>query len=161
MENYSILNRLSKILRKSGKRTVSDKIILETANILKLNGFAKPFDSIVKAIETIKPNVELRSQKKSGQSVQIPCARTTYRQEGTAIRRLTEAATTRKENKKGKSTTKTSNLKRDSKAITINSFSYHRAQEIRSILNGEGSLSLSKRDTLHRRAIAQRSARRG
>lgn len=159
-----VLNRLSKRIRKSGKRTVSDKLIIQTANILKDYGYREPYDAIVQAITQIKPNVELRSQKKSGQSVQIPSARTEYRQEGMAIRRFKQAAQDRKD---GKKTVRTNSLHSKNisysgvtKGELVNSFSYYRAQEVRSILRGEGSLSISKRDTLHRRAVAQRSARR-
>jgi ribosomal protein S7 len=162
--NELVLNRLSKRIRKSGKRTVSDKLIVETANILKDYGYSQPYDARVKAIELIKPNVELRSQKKSGQSVQIPSAMTEYRQEGRAIRRLKQAAQDRKEGKKivraGGLNSKNPGYVGVTKGELVNSFSYYRAQEIRSILTGEGSLSISKRDTLHRRAVAQRSARR-
>jgi len=138
MYNYPTLNRLSKILRKSGKRTVSDKIIVETANILKVQGYNEPYKLMVDAIELIKPMVELRSQKKSGQSIQIPSAMTTYRQEGRAIRILKEASS------KGNKSTMPMNM----------------AQEIIGIIRGEGSQSISKRDSLHRMAISQRGARR-
>ncbi len=162
--NNQVLNRLSKRIRKSGKRTVSDNLIVNTANILKDYGYVEPYEAIVKAINLIKPNVELRSQKKSGQSVQIPSARTEYRQEGRAIRRLKQASQDRKDSKKNlraiNFNSKNPAYGGVTKGELVNSFSYYRAQEIRSILSGEGSLSITKRDTLHRRAVAQRSARR-
>lgn len=164
LRHNQVLNRLSKRIRKSGKRTVSDNLIVNTANILKDYGYIEPYDAIITAIRLIKPNIELRSQKKSGQSVQIPSARTEYRQEGRAIRRLKQAAQSRKDSKK---TVRASNINSNNpgyvgvtKGELVNSFSYYRAHEIRSILTGEGSLAISKRDTLHRMAVAQRSARR-
>lgn len=138
MYKYPTLNRLSKVLRKSGKRTVSDKIIVDTANILKIQGYSEPYKMIVDAIEMIKPMVELRSQKKSGQSIQIPSAMTIYRQEGMARRILKEVS-----NKGNKST-----------------MAMNMAQEIIGVIRGEGSQSMSKRDGLHRMAISQRGARR-
>lgn len=140
--NSTVIKRLSNVLRKSGKRSIANKIIEDTATYLKKNGYAQPYSSITKAIDTLKPRVELRSQKKSGQSIQIPYARTENRQEGMALRRLKDAAQKRK-------------------ASSSSKFADSLGLEIINILKGDNSSqALNKRDTLHRRAIAQRGARR-
>lgn len=152
MYQYNILKRLSNTLMYSGKRTVSDKIIEDVATILKENGYAEPYKSMVEAINTLKPRVELRTQKKSGQRIQVPSAMTASRQEGLALRMLKEASVNRKKGQGG-------------------SFSNHLAQEFIGILRSNiiqsnirsqvnVSQSLTKRDTLHRMAIAQRGALR-
>lgn len=161
MYQYPVLKRLSNRLMTSGKRTVSDRIIIEAGEILKKNGYNEPFKSRVEAIDEIKPWVELRTQKKSGQRVQIPSAMTPSRQEGSGLRRLKDAASSRKKN--GKS----------------GNYSYHLAQELIGILRSTNtkavssstsassqgsqanpSLALGKRDTQHRMAIAQRGSLR-
>lgn len=173
MYDYKVLQRFSNILRKDGKRTAADRIINDTANILKMYGFKEPYQTRIEVIEIIKPKVELRSQKKSGQSVQIPTAMTSKRQEGMAMRMLKEAAQNR--NVKSKALV----LPKSSTQGKVNKV-YHGmptalSMEIRSVLNAngqlsmvdrgvgssEGSLALNRRDTLHRMAIAQRGARRG
>lgn len=136
------LKRLTNMLRKSGKRTIAENIVRDTAVILKGLGYSNPYKTREKAIDKIKPFVELRTQKKSGQSVQVPRAMLPSRQEGMAIRFLKEASLRRKE--------RASNHNR----------AYHRAQEIKSIITDQGSLAINKRDGLHRMAISQRSARR-
>lgn len=149
------LDRFAKVLRKCGKRTVADKILLDAAKVLLVNGYRDPLTSRIRAVRRVQPRVEVRSQTRAGQRVQIPVARTPERQEGRGLRRLKEAAETRKRQ-----------LKRVSFAECL-------AIELRAVLGsssgsrgvggskggaGTTSLALARREVRHRTAISQRGA---
>lgn len=170
----------------SGKKSVSDKLIIDAAAILRVQGYNKPFETRVTAINILKPRVELRTIKKSGQNIQIPSSMRPYRQEGLALRRLKNAIII---GQKSNTKSKNSNIKdmtldksgwvktqpiinksqrnrkerfnvSEIKNSKIKSISKSLSLEIIHIIKGQNSLALNKRDSLHRRAIAQRGARR-
>jgi ribosomal protein S7 len=166
-----VQERLTKVLRKCGKRTVADKIRSDVCAILRANGFVPASSAREKAIQILKPRVELRTEKRAGQSIQVPAARSASRQEGMALRRLiTEATASR--GKRGAAVPSSNKLAATGLQQTSGKASRRNAKlgvaianEIMKVLGDKGAASasasaggaLSRRNTLHRRAVAQRN----
>jgi small subunit ribosomal protein S7 len=90
-------NRLaSKIINKimlQGKKTTAQSIFYEAVDFVveKIEG-AEPVDVFTKAIENIKPRVEVRSKRVGGATYQVPREVNKRRQQSLAIRWLIEMA---------------------------------------------------------------------
>ncbi|HEB51899.1 MAG TPA: 30S ribosomal protein S7 [bacterium] len=86
----------SKIINKvmwQGKKTVAQRLFYEAVDIVvaKVEG-AEPVDVFTKAIENIKPRVEVRSKRVGGATYQVPREVNKRRQQSLAIRWLVDAA---------------------------------------------------------------------
>ena len=86
----------SKIINKimlEGKKTTAQRLFYEALDtvVAKSEG-AEPVDVFTKAIENIKPRVEVRSKRVGGATYQVPREVNKRRQQSLAIRWLIEAA---------------------------------------------------------------------
>jgi small subunit ribosomal protein S7 len=129
-------NRLaSKIINKimlQGKKTTAQNILYEAVDtvVKKIEG-ADPVDVFTKAIDNIKPRVEVRSKRVGGATYQVPREVNKRRQQSLAIRWLVDAA----RSKRGKPM---------AKAL---------AEELFDAFNNQGA-AVTKKENVHKMAEA-------
>ncbi len=83
-------------MMKGGKKSVSRKIFTDAMQILRDKGKNDPLDIFVKALDNVKPNMEVRARRVGGSVYQIPVEVTPKRQNALAIRWVVGACRTRK-----------------------------------------------------------------
>ncbi len=81
-----------------GKRSVAEKIFYGALNKIDSKGEDKGFEVFEKAIENIKPSVEVKSRRVGGATYQVPVEVRPVRQQSLSIRWLIDA--TRKRNER-------------------------------------------------------------
>jgi small subunit ribosomal protein S7 len=124
----------TKIMNKimwGGKRTAAQRIFYEAMTLVIQKVQAEPVDVFTKAIENIKPQVEVRSKRVGGATYQVPMEVNRRRQQSLAIRWLIEAA----RSKRGKPMSK------------------RLADEIFDAFNNQGA-AVTKKENVHKMAEA-------
>lgn len=111
-----------------------------------------PISVLEKAIQRVQPIVQLKAQKKSGRSVQIPREIPSYRRLRLSLRWIIDAADSYRLRGKGKFVA----LKKKPSHLAKKSFSERLALEVLKAAFGRGS-AIQKKNDLHRRAFAQRA----
>jgi small subunit ribosomal protein S7 len=89
----------SKIINKlmwAGKKTVAQQIFYEAVETVCNKVQAEPVDVFTKAVDNIKPRVEVRSKRVGGATYQVPMEVNKRRQQSLAIRWLITAARTKR-----------------------------------------------------------------
>ena len=83
-----------------GKRTVAEKIVYDAMDIIqsRLEGDDMAIDTVKRAIENVKPPLEVRSRRVGGATYQVPVEVRAPRANTLAIRWLVDFARKRKEN---------------------------------------------------------------
>ena len=79
-------------LMKDGKKAKAERILLKSLELIKKSGNPEPINVIVKALENVKPLVEVRSVRIGGSSYQIPVPLTKHRQYSLGIRWIIDSA---------------------------------------------------------------------
>ncbi len=128
---------ISKFINKimvSGKRSIAESIVYRTLNLLKEKTGKEGLEVFEKALDNIKPEVEVKSRRIGGATYQIPIEVPSDRQISLAVLWLITFA----RNKKGRS------------------MQDRLASEIMDAYNNTG-LSVKKRDDTHRMAEANRA----
>jgi small subunit ribosomal protein S7 len=122
-------------LMEDGKKSVSQTIFYKAMDIVakKIND-AEPIEIFNRAIENIKPSVEVRSKRVGGAAYQVPMQVSRNRQQSLAIRWLLQAV----REKKGRATFE------------------KLAEEIIAAYKREGA-AVTKRDNVHRMADANKA----
>ena len=85
----------SKIINKlmwGGKKSIAQKLFYEAVDMVAKKVDVEPDEIINKAIENVKPHVEVRSKRVGGATYQVPREVTRKRQQNLAIRWLVDAA---------------------------------------------------------------------
>lgn len=125
----------SKIINKimlQGKKTTAQRIFYEAVDtVCKKIENSEPVDVFTKAIENIKPRVEVRSKRVGGATYQVPREVNKRRQQSLAIRWLVDAA----RSKRGKPMAKSM------------------AEEIFDAFNNQGA-AVTKKENVHKMAEA-------
>ena len=121
-------------MMKRGKKSLSRKIFAETMQILRDTGKSDPITIFRKAIDNVKPNMEVRARRIGGSVYQIPVEVNHKRQTALSIRWIIEACRT----KKGKSMPE------------------KLAQELIDASNETGN-AFKKREDVHRMAAANKA----
>ena len=125
----------SKIINKlmlQGKKSIAQSMFYEALDtVLKKVENADPVDVFTKAVENIKPRVEVRSKRVGGATYQVPKEVNKRRQQSLAIRWLIDAART----KRGKPMSK------------------RLAEELFDAYNNQG-VAVTKKDNVHKMAEA-------
>ena len=80
-----------------GKKTIAEKIVYGAIEKLDTKGEEKGIDLFFKAIENVKPLLEVRSRRVGGATYQVPVEVRPERQQTLAIRWLVDAARKRNE----------------------------------------------------------------
>ncbi len=118
-----------------GKKDIARKIVYGAIDELNNKTKSKGLDGFNKALDNIKPKVEVRSRRVGGSNFQVPTPVNPYRQFTLASRWLIEAAR---------------------KARKNTNFDIALAQELISAFNKEG-VAFKKREEVHRMAEANKA----
>ena len=81
-----------------GKKTVAEKIVYKTFDIIKEKSKQDPLEVFNEAIKNVRPNLEVKSRRVGGATYQVPVEVRTERRQALAIRWLAAAAAARNEN---------------------------------------------------------------
>lgn len=121
----------------SGKKSIAVKHVYNAMDIIKKETKEKPLDILIKALDNIKPRVEVRSRRVGGAAYQVPMPVTSRRQSALAIRWLVDYAASRSNSE-------------------YHTFGEKLAAEIVDASREEGP-SIKKRDDVHRMADANKA----
>ncbi len=79
----------------SGKKSVARAIIYDSLNVLQKKTNEQPLDVFLKALDNVKPMVEVKSRRVGGSTYQVPVEISDKRREALAMRWIIQAARAR------------------------------------------------------------------
>jgi len=130
-----LLAKFINIMMKDGKKSVAQKFMYDALDIVAAKITDMPSQEVFeKAIENLKPRIEVRSKRVGGATYQVPTPVNSKRQLSLAMRWLRDAIRTRN----GRAT------------------SHRAAEELINAYNGEGE-AMRTRENVHRMAEANRA----
>ena len=132
--NSKVVTKLINQIMQDGKKGTAEKILYEAFDMIKEKTGQDPMEVYAKALENIKPLLEVKSRRVGGSNVQVPVEVDDERSQALALRWLVNYAKTR--NGRGMA----NNL----------------AQEIMDAANGVGG-AVKKRDDVHKMAEANKA----
>ncbi|MQY69592.1 MAG: 30S ribosomal protein S7 [Firmicutes bacterium] len=132
--NSEVLSKLINKIMKQGKKSKAEAICYECFDIIRKREKRNPMEVFLKALDNVKPVLEVRSRRVGGATYQIPTEVRSERKEALALRWIVHFA----RQKKGKPTKE------------------KLAQEIIMASRGEG-LAVKKKEDTHRMAEANRA----
>jgi len=91
-----LIARLINYLMRMGKKTVAQKIVYGAINIISEKMSEEPVSIVTRAIDNIKPRVEVRSRRVGGSTYQVPIEINRDRQLALALRWLVQFSNQRK-----------------------------------------------------------------
>ena len=124
---------VNKILQR-GKRSVAERIVYDALKTVEEKTGSDPIDTLKRAIENVRPQLEVRSRRVGGATYQVPVEVKPRRANTLAVRWLVDYARERRER----------------------SMSERLANEIMDAANGVGS-SVKRREDLHKMAEANKA----
>jgi small subunit ribosomal protein S7 len=80
-----------------GKRSIAEKIVYDAMDIIEAKTQEPPLDTVKRAIENVKPPLEVRSRRVGGATYQVPVEVRPRRSSTLAIRWLVDYARSRRE----------------------------------------------------------------
>ncbi len=128
------LTRLVNVLMVDGKKSVAEKIVYSALDRVTEKSGGEALESLDKALEAVRPSVEVKSRRVGGATYQVPVEVRVDRRTALAMRWLVDAA--RKRSEKG--------------------MGLRLAGEIIDALEGRGS-AVKKREDTHRMADANKA----
>jgi len=132
--NSKVVTKLINQIMLDGKKGTAEKILYQAFDIIKEKTNEEPMDVYAKALENVKPLLEVKSRRVGGSNVQVPIEVNDDRSQALALRWIVNYAKTRN----GKSMAE--NL----------------ANEIMDAANGVGG-AVKKRDDVHKMAEANKA----
>lgn len=99
--NSRILSKFMNVIMLSGKKSVAEKIVYGALDRLKEKGRAEPLDLFEKALNNIRPVVEVKSRRVGGATYQVPVEVRGDRGMALAMRWLVDSARKRGEKSMG------------------------------------------------------------
>ena len=96
-----VLAKFINIIMRSGKKSIAEKIVYGALNEINDKGSIEPLEIFNKALENIKPVVEVKSRRVGGATYQIPVEVKTARSMTLAMRWIVDAAKNRNEKDMG------------------------------------------------------------
>ena len=93
----TVLTKFTNAIMLDGKKTVAEKIINESFSNIQTKTGEAPMSIFNKAIENVKPLVEVRSRRVGGATYQVPVEVKNNRSQALAIRWIVNAVRNRKE----------------------------------------------------------------
>ena len=96
-----VLAKFINIIMRSGKKSIAEKIVYGALNEINNKGNTEPLEIFNKALENIKPVVEVKSRRVGGATYQIPVEGKTARSMTLAMRWIVDAAKNRNEKDMG------------------------------------------------------------
>jgi small subunit ribosomal protein S7 len=94
--NSELVARIISYVMRRGKKSVAEKIVYAALKEIEAKTGQKPLEVLVKAIDNMKPRVEVKSRRVGGATYQVPVEISRERQLALAIRWLVQAAGGRK-----------------------------------------------------------------
>jgi small subunit ribosomal protein S7 len=91
-----ILAKFINTIMRGGKKTTAQRIVYRTLDILKAKKKENPLAIFERAVDTLRPQLEVRSRRVGGANYQIPLPVSGSRQNALAFRWLIDAASARK-----------------------------------------------------------------
>lgn len=95
--NSKVITKFVNAIMLDGKKSVAEKILYGAIDNLDKRGEEKGFDLFEKAIENVKPLLEVRSRRVGGATYQVPVEVRPVRRQTLALRWLIEASRKRNE----------------------------------------------------------------
>ncbi len=132
--NSIVLEKFIRRMMEDGKKSISTRIIYDAFKLIESKGEESPLEVFLKAVENVKPAVEVKSRRVGGATYQVPVEVKDNRKEALAMRWIINAARARN----GKS------------------MSEKLAAELTDAVAGTGSAYKKKEDT-HRMAEANKA----
>ena len=132
--NSKVVTKLINQIMKDGKKGTAERILNEAFAIVKEKTNEEPIDVFNKALENIKPVLEVKSRRVGGSNVQVPIEVDDTRSQALALRWLVNYAKSR-----------------NGKGMAINL-----ANEIMDAANGVGG-AVKKREDTHKMAEANKA----
>ncbi|NCB00693.1 MAG: 30S ribosomal protein S7 [Spirochaetia bacterium] len=132
--NSIVVEKFIRRMMEDGKKSISTKIIYDALQQIESKGGENPLEIFLKAVESVKPVVEVKSRRVGGATYQVPVEIKDNRKEALAMRWIINAARSRN----GKS------------------MSEKLAAELTDAVAGTGSAYKKKEDT-HRMAEANKA----
>ena len=132
--NSKVVTKLINQIMQDGKKGTAERILYEAFDMIKEKTGQDPMEVYEKALENIKPLLEVKSRRVGGSNVQVPIEVTDERSQALALRWLVNYAKTR-----------------NGKGMAINL-----AQEIMDAANGVGG-AVKKREDTHKMAEANKA----
>jgi small subunit ribosomal protein S7 len=129
-----VVEKFIKRMMESGKKTTSASIMYDAMNVLKEKTGNEPLDVFLKALDNVKPSVEVKSRRVGGSTYQVPVDIRESRREALAMRWIIIAA----------------------RARTGKSMSEKLGAELLDAFNSQGTAFKKKEDT-HRMAEANKA----
>ena len=132
--NSKVVTKLINQIMQDGKKGTAERILYEAFDIIKEKTGEEPMEVYTKALENIKPLLEVKSRRVGGSNVQVPIEVTDERSQALALRWLVNYAKTR-----------------NGKGMAINL-----ANEIMDAAKGVGG-AVKKREDTHKMAEANKA----
>lgn len=132
--NSKVVTKLINQIMKDGKKGTAERILYEAFDMVKEKTGQDPMEVYEKALENIKPLLEVKSRRVGGSNVQVPIEVTDERSQALALRWLVNYAKTR-----------------NGKGMAVNL-----ANEIIDAANGVGG-AVKKREDTHKMAEANKA----
>lgn len=95
--NSKVITKFVNAIMLDGKKSVAEKILYGAIDNLDKRGEEKGFDLFEKAVENVKPLLEVRSRRVGGATYQVPVEVRAVRRQTLALRWLTDASRKRNE----------------------------------------------------------------
>ena len=95
------LAKFINMIMQSGKKSVAEKIVYGALGVMGEKGNGEPLELFTKALENVKPTVEVKSRRVGGATYQVPVEVRHARSITLAMRWLVEAAKKRSEKNMG------------------------------------------------------------
>jgi small subunit ribosomal protein S7 len=92
-----MLAKLVNMVMQSGKKSVAEQIVYGALDQLKERGASDPVETLDKALDNIRPTVEVKSRRVGGATYQVPIEVRHVRRTTLAMRWVIDAARTRSE----------------------------------------------------------------
>ena len=132
--NSKVVTKLINQIMLDGKKGTAEKILYQAFDMIKEKTNEEPMDVYAKALENVKPLLEVKSRRVGGSNVQVPIEVSDDRSQALALRWLVNYAKTR----------------------NGNSMAENLANEIMDAANGVGG-AVKKRDDVHKMAEANKA----
>lgn len=95
--NDILVSRLTKIIMKKGKKSLAEKIVYKSFDVISEKTSEDPLKVFKKALDNVKPMLEVKSRRVGGATYQVPVEIRPDRKIALGIRWIIQAAEQRKE----------------------------------------------------------------
>ncbi|KPA10777.1 30S ribosomal protein S7 [Candidatus Magnetomorum sp. HK-1] len=93
-----LVSRFINSIMKNGKKSLAESILYSAFDVIELKTKKPPFEIFEKAMDNVKPYIEVKSRRVGGSTYQVPTEVRSSRQVALAIRWLLDASRKRGEN---------------------------------------------------------------